>query len=30
MQSVFDVYYECSTDNDILFNPSKSVCTVFK
>ena len=25
-----DVCYEYGTDNDILFNPIKSVCTVFK
>ena len=30
MQSILDVCYEYGTDNDILFNPIKSVCTVFK
>ena len=30
MQSLLDVCYEHGTDNDILFNPIKSVCTVFK
>ena len=30
MQSLLDVCYEYGTDNDILFNPIKSVCTVFK
>ena len=29
MQSLLDVCYEYGTDNDILFNPIKSVCTVF-
>ena len=27
---LLDVCYEYGTDNDILFNPIKSVCTVFK
>ena len=30
MQSLLDVCYEYGTDNDILFNPIKSVCAVFK
>ena len=30
MQSLLDVGYEYGTDNDILFNLIKSVCTVFK
>ena len=30
MQSLLDVCYEYGTDNDILFNPINSVCTVFK
>ena len=30
MQSLLDVCYEYGTDNDILFNPIKSICTVFK
>ena len=30
MQSLLNVCYEYSTDNDILFNPIKSVCTVFQ
>ena len=30
MQSLLDVCYEYGTDNDILFHPIKSVCTVFK
>ena len=30
MQSLLDLCYEYGTDNDILFNPIKSVCTVFK
>ena len=30
MQSLIDVSYEYGTDNDILFNPIKSVCTGFK
>ena len=30
MQSILDVGYEYGTDNDILFNLIKSVCTVFK
>ena len=30
MQSLLDVCYEYGTDNDILFNHIKSVCTVFK
>ena len=30
MQSLLDVCYEYGTDNDILFNSIKSVCTVFK
>ena len=30
MQSLLDVCYEYSTDNDISFNPIKLVCTVFK
>ena len=30
MQSLLDVCYEYGTDNDILFNPIKSVCTIFK
>ena len=31
MQTLLDVYYEHNgIDNDILFNPIKSVCTVFK
>ena len=29
MQSLLDVCYEYGTD-DILFNPIKSICTVFK
>ena len=29
-QSLLDVCYDNGTDNDILFNPIKSVCTVFK
>ena len=28
--TIFDVYYKYDTDNDILFNPIKSVCTIFK
>ena len=30
MQILLDVCYEYGIDNDILFNPIKSVCTVFK
>ena len=30
MQTLLDVCYEYSIDKDILFNPIKSVCTVFK
>ena len=30
MQSLLDVSYDYSSDNDILFNPIKSVCTIFK
>ena len=30
MQSLLDVCYEYSTDHDIVFNPIKSICTVFK
>ena len=30
MPSLLDVYYEYGTDNDILFNAIKSVCTVSK
>ena len=30
MQTLLDVCYEYGIDNDILFNPIKSVCTVFK
>ena len=30
MQSLLDVCYEYDTENDILFNPITSVCTVFK
>ena len=30
MQSLLDVCYEYRTDNDILFNSIKSLCTVFK
>ena len=30
MQSLLDACYEYGTDNDILFNSIKSVCTVFK
>ena len=32
MQSLLDVLvcYEYGTDNDLLFNPNKSICTVFK
>ena len=30
MQTLLDVSYEYGIDNDILFNPIKSVCTVFK
>ena len=30
MQSLLDVCYEYGTDNDILFNPPKSIFTVFK
>ena len=30
MQSLLDVCYEYGTDHDILFNPIKSICTVFK
>ena len=28
--SLLDVSYEYGTDNDILFNPIKYICTVFK
>ena len=30
MQYLLDACYEYGTDNDILFNPIKSVCTVLK
>ena len=30
MQTLLDVCYEYGIDNDILFNPIKSVCTVFQ
>ena len=30
MQSLQNVCYEYGTDNDNLFNPNKSICTVFK
>ena len=30
MQTLLDVCYEYGIDNDILFNPIKLVCTVFK
>ena len=30
MQSLLDVCYDYSSDNDILFNPFKSVYTIFK
>ena len=30
MQTLLDVCYEYGIDNDILFNPIKSVCIVFK
>ena len=30
MQTLLDVCYEYGIDIDILFNPIKSVCTVFK
>ena len=30
MQALLDVCYEYGIDNDIVFNPIKSVCTVFK
>ena len=30
MQTLLDVCYEYGIDNDIFFNPIKSVCTVFK
>ena len=30
LQSLLDICYECGTDNDILFNPIKSLCSVFK
>ena len=30
MQTLLDACYEYGIDNDILFNPIKSVCTVFK
>ena len=30
MQTLLDVCYEYGIDNDIVFNPIKSVCTVFK
>ena len=30
MQYLLDVYYEYGTDNDIVFNPIKSICTVSK
>ena len=30
MQSLLDICYKYGIDNDILFNPIKSVCTVFK
>ena len=30
MQSLLDVCYDYSSDNDILFNPIKSVYTIFK
>ena len=30
MQSLLDVCYEYGTDDNILFSPIKSICTVFK
>ena len=30
MQTLLDVCYEYGTDNDILFNPIKPVCTILK
>ena len=30
MQSLFDVCYDYGSDNDILFNPIKSVYIIFK
>ena len=30
MQSLLDVCYDYGSDNDILFNPIKSVYTIFK
>ena len=30
MQSLLDVCYDYGSDDDILFNPIKSVCTIFK
>ena len=30
MQSLLDVCYEYGTGHDIVFNPIKSICTVFK
>ena len=30
MQSLLDVCYDYGSDNDILFNPIKSVCTIIK
>ena len=30
MQSLLDVSYEYGTDNGIVFNPIKLVCTVYK
>ena len=30
MQSLLDICYDYGSDNDILFNPIKSVYTIFK
>ena len=30
VQSLLDVCYDYGSDNDILFNPIESVCTIFK
>ena len=30
MQSLLEVCYDYGSDNDILFNPIKSICTIFK
>ena len=30
MQSLLDVWYDYGSDNDFLFNPIKSDCTIFK